>query len=94
MSPMPTAQYEQYLNDLVRRRRREGVYLEDQIPDRDRADVGGTARIVPDADERSTSAAEPDPRLLEKDWRTWFARAHCGWARRYAPWLLKDESDG
>ncbi len=85
MSPMPTPEYEEYLHDRIREQRRGVSRSEDQTPYR-RRDAGGPAG-------RFASDPEPDPQLLEKDWRQWFARAHCGWARRYAPWLLKGGPD-
>ncbi len=61
MSPMPTPQCEQYLQDLERRHRRGEVSREGQDPRRSR-DAGGPAG-------RFASDPEPDPQLLGRDQR-------------------------
>lgn len=80
MSPMPTPQYEQHLQDLLRRRNREGH------PARNRDRAGKPARLRRDL---------PDPRLLgPSELQLEVMRAHRNWALRFHPHLLEEWLDG
>lgn len=50
----------------------------------------GTASSIPREGQTPLRGSARGGEAVPSDWRYWFARAHIAWARRRAPWLLKE----